>query len=313
MINLQKNRKNTLLLGKWVHNRSVIFFSLLFASAFISASLLPFVDILVQKLGLNYDLHRIYSRVFLIALITGFFYFSSNLGSVSLIKGHLRKERRTGTFFRGFVLGAAILLVITFGAIISDIRVFNKEITLSLLCYKFFSSFITGVIVGFLETLLVWGFIFVFLSKDLGEKVSAVITSFLYAVSHFLRAQDIARTEFFDITIGFRIFAGSFKNIFDLNENGLAIIGLMLLGIYFSILFIRSGQNIFLISGIHAGAVFFIKFNRAILGFLKKDWEWLWGTSMGIDCVGGWLLIIILILLSVRQKKYVGTQRAVSV
>ena len=92
-----------------------------------------------------------------------------------------------------------------------------------------------------------------------------------------------------------------FNKIFNLGENGLYLAGLFVLGIFFSVLFEKSGDNIFIVAGVHSGAVFIIKAARVFFGFYQKKFEWFFGTSVGIDSIAGITIIIILILM-LRNK-----------
>ena len=125
---------------------------------------------------------------------------------------------------------------------------------------------------------------------------------------HFLRARELARPDSLDPFIGGKVFLSSFQNLADFSDNGFAMMGLFLLGVFFSLLYLRSGFHIYIVAGIHAGAVFIIKFNRVILDFSKKDWEWLFGTSTGIDSVAGWVILIGLIIFLLRKKNIIRSQ-----
>ena len=271
------------------------------AAAGLSAVFLPPIDLLLRKCHFYFDLHRVYSRLFLVFALAGFFIFSSPWHLKSVFKDHFQRQRRMHSFVSAFLAGSMILILITIGAYFTEIRVLKQDLSFVIIFKGLILSMMTGVVVGIFETLIVWGVIYVFLREDFGQKISLWGTSFVYAFVHFLRSQETPPSESFQPLIGFRIFFHSFENLLDIQGNGYYMVGLFLLGIFFCLLFEKTKDNVFAVAGIHAGAVFMIKFNRVFLGFSRKDWEWLFGTSPGIDSVAGWIIILLLIVFLLRR------------
>ncbi|MBN1521716.1 MAG: CPBP family intramembrane metalloprotease [Candidatus Aureabacteria bacterium] len=277
-------------------------------SAVLSAALLPFVDFILVRMGFFFDIHRVFNRIFLLLAIAGIAFFYSFFRSKDLFKKYVRGKARTRSFFSGTLVGGLILLVLTLGGLAMHVRILREEITPAMLVVGFFDSAGTALLVAFFETLFVWGILFVLLRDDFGKRASIYITAFIYSTAHFLKAFSFPRADGFDLAIGFRVFFSSFRTLAQLDQHGFSLIGLFLLGIFFCRLFDDSGDNIFLVAGTHAGAVFVIKMGRVLLDFDKKDYEWLFGTSEGIDGVFGWVLLLMLIafLNSHKAKKLVN-------
>jgi len=289
-------------MGNGYIKKSVFFLVIMLGSALLSALLVPYADALLVRLGKTYDLHRILSRIALLLILAGFITFRSRFRFKATLMPFLKKEKRFLSFGKGFFLGVLVLLVITTGALFTKVRIFAEDLTLWAFTAGFLKSMLTAVSVAFLETFLVWGVLFVYIKEDFGKKSAVIATSFLYAFAHFLRSEEIVRPETLDPFIGFKVLGLSFNNLLDFANNGYAALGLLLLGLFFSLLFVRSRFDLFIVAGVHAGAVFIIKLNMVVLDFLYKDYEWLFGTSTGIDSVAGWTLLLLLIILLLLKK-----------
>jgi uncharacterized protein len=285
--------------GKWVHKKSLVFIILLLANGILSAFFLPYADILLQKLHLQFDFHRVYSRIYLALMLISFAVFSSYLNIRQDISSSIRSRNKMRSFLSGAAVGCAFLILITAGAVLTDIRVIKKEILWNAFAADVFSALAAGIVIGLFETLLVWSVLFRNVRRDFGDLASVLVISALFGIAHFIKAPEITG-ESGGVTAGMTIFAGALRNLADIPAEGFSFVGLFLFGLFSSLLFIKT-DNYYLLSGVHAGAVFIIKFNRVILDFYKKDWEWLFGTSTGIDSVAGWILMAFLIIVVSRR------------
>jgi uncharacterized protein len=285
--------------GKWVHKKSLVFIVLLLANGILSAFFLPYADILLQKLHLQFDFHRVYSRIYLALTLISFAVFSSYLNIRQDIASSVCSRKKMRSFLSGAAVGCTFIFLITVGAVITDIRIIKKEILWNAFAADIFSSIAAGIVIGLFETLIVWSILFRNVRRDFGDLASVLIIPALFGMAHFIKAPEIAG-ESGGVMAGLKILTGALRNLTHISAEGYSFVGLFLFGVFSTLLFIKT-DNYYLLAGVHAGAVFLIKFNRVVLDFYKKDWEWLFGTSTGIDSVAGCIIMAFLIFLVSRK------------
>lgn len=240
---------------------------LLFTFALLlSAILLPFIEQFVNLSGLivsdmrflnKYGADRIFARLFMIFSFSGFIVFKEELGFLkfSLI-GYGDKQKSIHLLY-GFLLGCwavALLLnvLIWFGYYKVDIAVCDLSLVLTVI-----RSFLAAWLIAFLEETLFRGIIMQTLANKKSFIFALVVSSFLYAGVHFLKASSHEA--------GSSIFYGMdvLKNVFkDIAQNKdiymMPFIGFFILSILFSYCYVRT-SSLYLSVGLHAGLIFAIK------------------------------------------------------
>ena len=276
-------------------NNSRRFLFIVFLSLAASCFFLPIADFLLLKLGFKFDIHRVFSRLFLLFLLIGLF--KSRLFSSLDFKKLRISNMEIKVFTKSFLFGLFFIFSISILAVAFNVRRLGN-INIIVLLFTLFESLLTGIVIGVFETFIVWFLIFDLFEKDYGTAKAYFVSVFIFFISHFLRAEEVSRDSGIYFFKGLEILYKSLYGMLDFNENLFYMMGILLLGILFTELYLMSKKNFWVVAGIHAGAVFMIKFDRYILDFYRKKWEWLVGSSTFIDGVLGWIGLLLLIIYS---------------
>ena len=140
--------------------KSTLFFGILAGCALISALLLPYVYALLVSKGLSFDIHRVFSRIFLILSFAGLAVLYKRLDFAGILSSQWKKRKKISRFLKGFSLGLFIILLLTAGALLSGVRIFSIPENIITVTQGFFSSLITGVVVGILVVGALGSFLF---------------------------------------------------------------------------------------------------------------------------------------------------------
>ncbi|HUA67505.1 MAG TPA: CPBP family intramembrane glutamic endopeptidase [Candidatus Saccharimonadales bacterium] len=189
----------------------------------------------------------------------------------------------------GLVIGFLSLAVVAGIAMIYGNRILIRTETAHQVVAILFKAAGTAAIVAVMEEILFRGGIFGGLRKFFYWPLALVISSIIYALTHFLR-----RTEF-NGTVSWHSglvllprMLGGFVDFYTLVPD---FLNLTLAGILLGLAYQRTG-NLYFSIGLHGGWVFWLKTYGALTTALPHAATWFWGTSKMID---GWLALIVLV------------------
>jgi membrane protease YdiL (CAAX protease family) len=188
----------------------------------------------------------------------------------------------------GFAAGAALMIPLALTLLVLAIRVPNHDLTPLVLAGLAGQGLLTGVAVGLIEETFFRGVLYGGIRRESGAWVATLVSSALYAASHFLggslRIPGSEVTFFSGLLVVGDTFA-QFNHVLGLVDSSLA---LGALGIFLCLIRTRTGA-IAGGAGFHAGAVCAITVLR---GCSQIDpgshWAWLVGTYNGVI---GWLAL----------------------
>jgi uncharacterized protein len=151
----------------------------------------------------------------------------------------------------------------------------------------------TAFVVAVIEELLFRGAMFGALRRSLGWRAALVLSSFVYAVVHFMGRPPSPQTV--DALSGLRVLPGMLAGMAEFHTLVPALPSLTLAGVVLALAFQRTGDLSASI-GIHAGWIFWLRY----YGYLTRDVEgadpWFWGTHRLVD---GWLALVALVVVLV--------------
>ncbi len=203
---------------------------------------------------------------------------------------------RAKDFAAGFLAGAVglalfSLIAVACGAKVWEPRLEGKFLPLS------FSKYLAGALaVGFVEEFFFRGWLFGVAFARLPLRSRIVLSSSIYAATHFLRTRDMALGAAPGILDSLRVYAGILHRFIHPDWRFvLGMIGLFLFGWLLAKLFTASG-SLFLSIGLHAGAVFWIRSDGVWLQINPAVPEWLFGDKNYYAGILTWAFMAVLAL-----------------
>ena len=197
-------------------------------------------------------------------------------------------------FLYGFLTGALAITLLTTFEVAFGPRHLRYPILISDVIQRFLKGTISGVAVGIAEEFLFRGFIFVSLERKMTIAPAMVVTSVLYSSVHFLDNGQIFIPSKPIVGDSIRLLLGYLEPIVMRPRQIIPeFIGLFLFGLALNTAFIRT-RSLFLPIGIHAGAVFLIKFENS---FVRKGAEvshFFFGKAPLYDGLTEWLFLLVL-------------------
>lgn len=195
-----------------------------------------------------------------------------------------------GFFCGSLAVGFIIVWEVAFGP-----RYVRSPILLQDIVERFFKGMLSGVVVGIVEEFFFRGFIFNVLRKKLNLVLAVLLASAFYSLTHFFDNGQIfipknpSFGDAFRLSIGYlEPFVNQWHKIYP------QFVGLFIFGVILCLAYLRS-KSLFLSIGIHAGAVFAIKFQHA---FIRKPADDLfypfYGQSPDYDGSFEWLALVFL-------------------
>lgn len=233
--------------------------------------------------------HRFADRSFLILALAGLWPLLRALGAKSAGDlGIVPPYGQSRKFSGGLALGFFSLAVVAGIALGFGGRVFAQNLTAHKIVGTIFSALATAAIVATLEEILFRGGIFGGLRRVIYWPAALVVSSAIYALTHFLQRSELAGSVAWNsglvllpqILAGFADFHALVPGFFNLTLAGI------LLGLAYQ----RTG-NLYFSIGLHAGWVFWLKTYGAFTADAPNAAVWFWGTGKMID---GWLAFFIL-------------------
>ncbi|PCI66470.1 MAG: CPBP family intramembrane metalloprotease [Piscirickettsiaceae bacterium] len=203
-------------------------------------------------------------------------------------------------FFVSFVIGLGILSVVIFLLIYLDIRTISNTDSLS---FKLIlKAFFAGLVVALIEESLFRGLFFTLSKKWHGVVVAIVISSFFYALLHFIKPIEHIDNSALHWLSGVTVIMNAFSGVLLMDVTD--FLALFVVGTLLALVRYRTGSLAYCI-GLHASWVFLIKICKDLTDKNpQSDWLFLTGHYDGI--IGllsvGWLLIVIAVYVTYINK-----------
>jgi len=193
----------------------------------------------------------------------------------------------------GFLCGALMVLLVTIPEVVWGPRTVRDPVILSDVIQRFVKGLLSGVTVGVVEEFFFRGFIYTHLARRIGPALGVMAASAFYSLSHFFDNGQIFIPPSPGLGDAFRLSLGyleplAFHPLRFLPE----FFGLFLFGVALNLAFIRT-RSLFLAIGIHAGAVFLVKFQNAFLRKGPELYHPFFGSQPHYDGVFEWLLVAV--------------------
>jgi len=269
--------------------------SIFFVVYFLTASALAAIiaPILFQIFGSDaYKFESWVTRPTLLLLVLGMFpcfkYFKLNLKKIGYNTSIAKVQKQV---FTGFTVGLAILSVVIASILLLDIRVLSSDSDLG---FKLIlKALLAGTSVALIEETLFRGLFFTLAKKWHNSITALFISSFFYAILHFIKPIQNIDQNNLSFSSGFDVLINAFQGLSTLQiDNFLA---LFVVGIFLTLVRLRTQSLIYCI-GLHASWVFLIKvFKDLTDSNYTSDWAFLTGSYDGII---GWFSFFWLTLLS---------------
>ena len=198
----------------------------------------------------------------------------------------------------GFLVGIVAVSMVIIPDLIFGPRYLRHPILLQDVIERFFKGLLSGVVVGFIEEFFFRGFIYQNVLRKIGVFKSILVTSIFYSLVHFLNYGQIFVPENPGLADAFRLLAGYLEPmVFRTREILPLFVGLLIFGVALNVLVMRSG-SLFMSIGLHAGAVFLVKFEAS---FVRKGLEDYYhpffGNPSHYDGWYEWLILSLLVFM----------------
>ncbi|HSY74865.1 MAG TPA: type II CAAX endopeptidase family protein [Dongiaceae bacterium] len=276
--------------------RSFLALVIYLVAVFVGGALLaPWLHWLAQPLAqslpkiANAPFHRFVDRSFLILALAGLWPLLRAFGAKSARDmGIVPPYGNFKKLFAGALLGFFSLAVVAGIAIGFGGRGFAQNLTAHKITTVIFSAIATAVIVATLEEILFRGGIFGGLRRAIYWPIALLISSAIYAITHFLQRAEFAGAVTWDsgLVLLPQMLAG-FANFHALVPG---FFNLTLAGILLGLAYQRTG-NLYFSVGLHAGWIFWLKTYGAFTTDMPGAATWFFGSGKMID---GWLAFFVL-------------------
>ena len=195
----------------------------------------------------------------------------------------------------GFLAGAGTVLILALIEGSFGPRYFRHPILVQDVLQRFFKGLLTGLVVGTVEEFFFRGFIFTHLAKKINIWISVLMTSAFYSTCHFFDTGNVfIPHDHPSIRESLLLLVSHLEPI---THRPLEILpeftGLFLLGLLLNLAFIRT-RSIFLSIGVHAGAVFLVKFQHSFIRSDLTAYHPLFGSTPYYDGPVEWAVLCLL-------------------
>jgi membrane protease YdiL (CAAX protease family) len=187
----------------------------------------------------------------------------------------------------GFVLGFGSLACVAAIVLAAHGRQINPNLTAGRVCKGLASAAGTAIVVAVLEELLFRGGIFGALRKVWNWRTALVVSSMIYAIVHFQKAELTGPVTW---SSGLELLPHMLAGYGNLQSMICSFLSLTLAGISLGFAYQKTG-NLYFSIGLHAGWIFWLKFYGLVTNSVAEGSPWLWGTDRMID---GWLALFVL-------------------
>ncbi len=197
--------------------------------------------------------------------------------------------------FFAWIFGRLLaVFVITLGEVIWGPRYLRDPILLSDCLQRFAKGLLSGMAVGILEEFFFRGFVFTHLERAVRKWPAVFATSAFYSAVHFFDNGQIFIPKNPGLGDAFRLLFGylepfAYRPYQVLPE----FFGLFVFGILLNVAYVRT-RSLFLPIGIHAGAVFCIKFQNSFLRKGPDAYHSFFGSTPHYDGLFEWMALALL-------------------
>lgn len=259
-----------------------------FAAVFIGGALLaPWLYFCVRAVAphsvlAGHPFHRYLDRALLGVALVGLWPLLGKNGMRSWRQVGVFSWRGRGPeFARAFYLGWAILLAAFVPAILCRGRlpVFSHARPAG----YFTGAILTAIFVSAIEELLFRGALFGLLRQAMHWRAAALVSSLIYAFSHFLQKADLSGPITW--SSGLRLLPPMARSLADVHSLFPAFLNLTLIGVALAVLYQRTGA-LYASFALHASLIFWLRFFQFFTEPAPHSRTWLWG---GENPLTGWL------------------------
>ena len=197
-------------------------------------------------------------------------------------------------FFYGFLAGGLTVALMAVVEVAIGPRYLRQPLMAQDIVERFFKGMLSGLIIGIVEEFFFRGFIFMQLKKRLNLWVAVIAASAFYSLTHFLDNGQIFIPAHPSMKDAVRLLLGYLEPMMKRPSDILPeFTGLFFFGVLLNIAFMRT-QSLFLPIGIHAGAVFLIKFQHSFVRGGPETYHSYFGTLPYYDGVFEWFVLVLL-------------------
>jgi membrane protease YdiL (CAAX protease family) len=280
-----------------------LFFGLLLV-ALAAAAVFSYPAWLLLHPHFDFPFHRIAERIGMLALLIGFILVARRAGLWD--KQSLGYGLARPLFIREMLLGLA-LGVVTMAAVVAFMTVLGlldwteaTTVTAGKLTQVVFARLLSGLAVGLIEETFIRGAMFTAIDRESGPRVAILLTSILYAASHFFAKYRIPADQV-NSSSGITLLAGSLHAFATPLAIADAFLSLFAVGVVLAIIRARTG-NVAACLGLHAGWVWVMlvvhEFTQPVRGqplsFLLSQF----------DGFVGWLVLTCVVLFGIGLNRF---------
>jgi membrane protease YdiL (CAAX protease family) len=162
---------------------------------------------------------------------------------------------------------------------------------------RFFKGALAGAGVGIVEEFLFRGFVFVNLERKIKTFWAIILISVFYSLVHFLDNGQVFVPSNPSAGEALMVLVGYFEPLVSRwREIIPEFFGLFLFGVVLNVAFVRT-RSLFFSIGIHAGAVFCIKFQNSFFRKAPEIYHPFYGDNPHYDGPFEWLVMVVLIVI----------------
>jgi len=218
---------------------------------------------------LPYPFFRVFSRCLYGFGILAILFFQKRFRHKTLSDFGLHKDRHVGSdLLLGIGLSTFFFMIVTLLCLGTDYGVFRLEIPLP---RKLMNYVLGSIFIAFFEEIVFRGVLFQTLLDDCSKVVSAVVSSVIYSLVHFIRP---LLTQPEDLAF------------FPTEATGLFLFGLLLCYAY-----LRT-HSLYLSMGIHGAFVLLLKVDGLFINRLMRPPVWIFGEERLVGGIVTWLGIL---------------------
>ena len=234
--------------------------------------------------------NRFVDRSLLLLALAGLWPLLRSLGVTSWREiGMVPLHGQWNKLLGGLLLGFVSLAVIAAMAFAGGARVLTQTATAHQAVAILFKAIGTAAVVAVMEEILFRGGLFGGLRKFLYWPLALLVSSMIYALTHFLHRADFAGAV--DWSSGLVLLPRMMGGFVDFHALVPDFFNLTLAGVLLGLAYHRTG-NLYFSIGLHAGWIFWLKTYGAFTAAAPRASAGFWGTSKMID---GWLALLVLV------------------
>jgi membrane protease YdiL (CAAX protease family) len=264
---------------------------LLVAASELLTALLTYPAWLLVETVADVPIHRVRDRVAMLLIAVGLVVFLPRwkVATRDALGYSLPRRVFLTQMGVGFVAGAALMIPLALTLLVLAIVVPNHGLTPLVLAALLGQGLLTGVAVGLIEETFFRGILYEGIRKESGILVATLMSSGVYAASHFLGGSLRLPASEVAFLSGFRVVGDVFSKFGEPLQLLDSLLALGALGILLCLIRARTGA-IAAGAGFHGGAVCAITVLRGCSQLnAGSHWAWLVGTYNGVI---GWLALL---------------------